>query len=148
MKKLFQNLTMRHPTTGDAQATLDLMIACDIAQYGEPDSSLDDLLYDWTLIDLAQDAWLIFAPDNQLIGYAAVYENETTFSFDFYTHPVYDNAELQGYLLAECESRAYVQMMEAQRAEADATTIISQTNVIGRQVIEASGFKPRFSTVH
>lgn len=34
MNKLFQDFTVRHPTVDVAQATLDLMIACDIAEYG------------------------------------------------------------------------------------------------------------------
>ena len=84
MNKLFQDLTVHHPTVNDAQVTLDLMITCDIAEYGEPDSSLDDLLHDWRGINLDHDAWLLFTPDNKLIGYAAVFKDNADFAFDFY----------------------------------------------------------------
>ena len=67
MNTLPQDLTMCRPTEAHAQATNDLMIACDIAEYGEADSDIEDLLYDWTSINLEEDAWLIFTPDKKLV---------------------------------------------------------------------------------
>ncbi len=44
-----------HPTRDDANAILNLLIACDIAEYGEPDSSLEDLYKALDGFDLATD---------------------------------------------------------------------------------------------
>ena len=143
MNNHLQELIMRPPTEVDAQAVVDLMIACDIAEYGEPDSSLDDLQYEWTLIDLDQDAWLAFAPDKQLVGYAALFKDGTDFSFDFYTHPTFAGDDLQRYFLAQGEARATAQLVEAQESGGDVTTIISQVNTTARQVLEQSRFEPQ-----
>lgn len=56
MNELSQDLIMRRPTVDDVQAIVNPMIACDIAEYGEPDSDIEDLLYDWQSINLEQDA--------------------------------------------------------------------------------------------
>jgi len=135
---------MRRPTVDDGQTTVDLMIACDIAEYGEPDSDIEDLLYDWTSLNLEQDAWLVFAPDNKLVGYAAIYENGNNFPFDFNVHPTYIGGELRSYLLAQCEARAIAQLTEGGKTkQGNISTIISQINKKGRQALEHAGFEPR-----
>jgi len=144
MNKLLKELIIRQPTVDDAQTTLDLIIACDIAEYGDPDSSLDDLLHEWTQINLHQDAWLVFTPDNKLIGYAAVFKNNTDFPFDFYTHPTYNEDNLREHLLVQCEARAYAQLTDVHESTGGiTTTIISGVNGSDRQVLEAAGYKPR-----
>lgn len=54
----------------DAPAVVDLMNAHDLAETGEQDSSLEDLVADWTIprFDLARDAWLVIGPDRRLVG--------------------------------------------------------------------------------
>ena len=144
MNELSQDLIMRRPTVNDGQATVDIMIACDIAEYGEPDSDLEDLLYDWEDIDLAQDAWLVFTTDNKLVGYAALYRNNNDFSFDFNVHPTYAGNNLHAYLLAQCEARALAQLTDAgESQEGTASTIISQVNTASRQALEQAQFEPR-----
>ena len=34
---IVEDLAIRNPTLDDAQRTLDLMIRCDLSEYGEPD---------------------------------------------------------------------------------------------------------------
>lgn len=141
MTDLPQDFTVRRPTVDDAQTVLDMMIACDIAEYGEPDSSLDDLLDEWGQVDLAQDAWLVFSPDNRLAGYAIVFNDDVTPGFDFYAHPACSGNKLQEYLLAQCEARA--QLTDDQVSGATITTIISQVNKAGRLALESAGYEPR-----
>ncbi|MBG7609742.1 MAG: GNAT family N-acetyltransferase [Anaerolineae bacterium] len=144
MRKRFENLTMRHPSVDDAPATLDLMIACDIAEYGEPDSSLEDLLHDWSLVELNQDAWLILTLDRQLIGYGAVFTDDDAYSFDFYTYPDYEDGKLQADLLAQCEARIYDDLAVDQgKGEGKTTSIISQVNTANRHVLERAGYLPQ-----
>jgi ribosomal protein S18 acetylase RimI-like enzyme len=144
MNNLPQDLTMRRPTEADAQTTNDLMIACDIAEYGEADSDVEDLVYDWTSINLEQDAWLVFTPDNNLVGYAAIYEDNNHFPFDFNVHPTYAGDGLRAYLLAQCEARAIAQLTEAgESQEGSTSTIISQVNEKGRHALAQAGFEPQ-----
>jgi ribosomal protein S18 acetylase RimI-like enzyme len=106
MSEAMDQLTFRPPVMEDAENVLNLMIACDIAAYGEPDSSLEDLQDDWADIDLEQDAWLVFSSGGQLVGYAAVYGSAPRFTFDCYTHPVLAPDGLTRDLLVRCENRA------------------------------------------
>ncbi len=51
--------SLRRPTVADARAVVDLLNAADIAEGHLPEASVDDLLGDWTDIDLAADAWIV-----------------------------------------------------------------------------------------
>ena len=62
---------IHHPSLDDAQTTLDLMLAYDVANFGEFDSSFGDLVDQWSDIDLNKNAWLVIVPQDQSIGYAA-----------------------------------------------------------------------------
>ncbi len=84
---------------------LALLIACDIAEYGEPDSDLESLLDDWRPLDLARDAWLIQDASGLVLGYLAVFAREPGYGVDMYVHPEHSGAGLQAFLLARCEER-------------------------------------------
>jgi len=97
--------TFRSPTLDDAKLTLDLMIRCDIHETGEADSEMEDLVADWKELDLSQDAWLVFTPENDLIGYASVNPWVTDLKYDIYVEPTMDDNELVPELLSRCEMR-------------------------------------------
>jgi mycothiol synthase len=129
-----------HPSLHDAQATLDLVVASEVAEYGEPDSSLEDLLAQWSDIDLERNAWLVITPQNQIIGYAAVLGGSHRFTFDFSVHPALAPDGLTEYLLTQCEARAR-ELLEV-GFQATASIIISPENLVNRQIAEKLGFKP------
>lgn len=66
---------LRAPTPGDAQAVLDLLVARDLADYGVPDITLDDLHDEWNApsLHLDEDAVLAQAPNGAIIGYAIIH---------------------------------------------------------------------------
>jgi mycothiol synthase len=141
MIKKVEGLLIRHPSMDDARITLDLMVAYDIAEYGEPDSNLEDLTDGWPNIDLNQDAWLAFNTDKQLVGYAAVFRADLRFNFDFYTHPALAPDGLSRYLLELCEQRALAQLSEANR-QAYAIIIISPANSADKHMADELGYTP------
>lgn len=143
MNEPHQNLTIRPPRIEDAQETLVLINAQGIADYGEPDYYLDDLLHDWSGINLDQDAWLVFTPDKNLIGYGAVIKSELGFWFDYYTHPSLSEDRIGSQLLRRCEARAYAQLKESQEDDAVAIVVISEVNSADRHILEKEGFTPR-----
>lgn len=144
MNDLFKDLTIRPPTVEDGHITIDLMIARDIADYGEADSILEDLLHDWTQINLEQDAWLVFNSDDNLVGYAAVYKDNTDIMFDFYAHPTLGSETLTNDLVAQCEARSRALLAESQEAQSrTAKTIISQVNQVGVELLKEMGFEPK-----
>ena len=81
--ELPQGFTSRHPTLGDARAVHRLMVACDIAEHGEPDTDLEDVLHEWRNLDLDQDAWLVEGSRGELLGYAEVSARGPDFALDF-----------------------------------------------------------------
>lgn len=66
-------IRLRPPTPDDAEAVAALVIACDIADLGEPDYSLGTLHDEWAARDftLARDA-VVAEDDGRLVGYAAL----------------------------------------------------------------------------
>ncbi len=96
--------SFRRPTPADAQAVLHLMVRVDVAEYGKPDSDIEDVLHDWETIDLQRDAWLAFEGD-RLLGYAAVLAWGQDLRLHINTEPMLTDQALFLALLARCEAR-------------------------------------------
>jgi mycothiol synthase len=66
-------VNFRPPVPEDAPAVLGLIVACDIADLGVPDYTLEDLHDDWRRsdFDLTADARVVEAGDGRIVGYAA-----------------------------------------------------------------------------
>jgi len=61
--ELPEGYLLRRPTPEDAEAVAQLMIAVDIADTGQPDTSVQDVRDDWELprFALGRDAWVVNA---------------------------------------------------------------------------------------
>ena len=66
-------MELRAPVLGDVDAVLDVLVARDIADTGEPDYTREDLLQEWrsSEVDLARDARLAEL-DGRIVGYSVV----------------------------------------------------------------------------
>jgi mycothiol synthase len=135
------NISQMRPSMNDAQIVFELMIAYDIAEFGAPDSDLEDLKDSWSKIDLNQDAWLAVNPAGQLVAYAAVFRDDLRFNYDLYTHPTLAPAGLSEHLLVMCEKRAQAQVGDTE-GDATATIIVSPANKKEVLVAERLGYKP------
>lgn len=141
MTQLDEQITLRPPERKDAQAVFDLMIACDIAEYGEPDSDIDDLLDDWSDIDLTRNAWLAYNKQNELVGYAAIYQDSReVFHFDLYVHPALAKPGLNEELIDQCEKRTQVILYEKKWEQATASIIVAGSNQKSKQLVEKLGY--------
>ena len=100
---------IRPATRGDAPEIVDLLSACDVAEVGEPDSTLEDLENDWSMegFDLGRDAWVAEGRDG-LVGYAYAGDQFRTgeLEADLWVHPEHHEPELGGRLLGLAERRA------------------------------------------
>ena len=63
---------VRPPWMSDLKAVHKVLEVCDIAEYGTPDFTLEDLRSTWQgpTFNLAMDAWMVVAPGGQIVGYA------------------------------------------------------------------------------
>lgn len=60
----------RAPQKSEAQQVTDLVIASDVADFGQPDYTLEDLLDIWSTIDIRTDAVAAVHENGRIVGYA------------------------------------------------------------------------------
>jgi ribosomal protein S18 acetylase RimI-like enzyme len=101
---------VRHPAARDSGAVAEVVIAGDVADFGEPDFTEDDLLDDWSRprFALDQDAWVLAGPTGRIVGYAFVWEAqpEAVIEGDAFVLPEYSGRGLGTLLLELMEERA------------------------------------------
>lgn len=110
MSDLPTGYQLRPPTEVDAAAIADVVAAHDVADFGEPDFSVQDLLDDWHRPRFARaaDAWVLIGPTGRIIGYAYVWESvpDRELEADAFVLPEYSGRGLGGQLLDVIERRA------------------------------------------
>lgn len=88
MIKNTPRFTIQHPVMDDLERVHAFSLACDIAEYGEPDSDIDDLSDAWKESDLSSDAWLALDPAGEINGYTLLTRDSASkCTLDFYTNP-------------------------------------------------------------
>ena len=65
-------LTLRRPTLDDLQPTVDLFVASDLAEFGEPDTELAETRDFWRQQDLANDHWIVTDAGGAVVAAAEV----------------------------------------------------------------------------
>lgn len=108
--KLPDGFTVRASTPDDAQAITDLIIACDMDEFGTPQWGLQDLLTQWRRkgFDLATDAWLMLAPNGTVAGYMDMYYDGDLVRLNNASsiHPHFKQTELGDWMLDNAEAWA------------------------------------------
>jgi mycothiol synthase len=142
MNDTISDLTFRPACHADADQVLDLMKRCEIEEYGEPDSSLEDLLNDWEQMNLESDSWLAFTSLGNLAGYAAVIPWVDRLRYDFFLDPVWGSSALGHDLLRRCEQRGrIITQADTQRKRSKAVIYVARANQRDRQVVEEADYQ-------
>lgn len=85
-----EGYTWRPATRADVEITVALQNVTDIQFDGEPHSTPESLLEDWddAGVDLSADTWLVFAPDQTLVGYilACDSDKDGDMDVDWFVH--------------------------------------------------------------
>ena len=98
--ELLEGYTTRAPMHEDAEAVAALISACQVADTGASDMSVEELLDDWHPLDLAEEAVLVSAPDGRAAGYADVINRSfVTVSVYGYVHPDYRGIGIGAFLV-------------------------------------------------
>lgn len=91
----------------DLAAVSELIIASDIAEFGEPDYSLEDLRDEWEDYELTTDVWVVTEPSGRIVGYANVAQNRyVRLSSEVYVHPEHTGRGIGTHLVRLAEGRA------------------------------------------
>ena len=139
-----RELFIRAPTMDDLEAATELFAACDVAEWGEAEYTLEDLRADWRSpeITLETDAWVVLAPGGHLVGYAAVFNRENVrFYADVYVHPEHCGRGIGTHLARLSEARARQLEPEAPpETRVNLLNTISSVNEPGRRLLEDEGY--------
>ncbi len=139
---------VRTPAPRDAGAIADVVQALDIADFGEPNFTEQDLLDDWLRprFDLQHDAWVLNGPTGRVIGYGYVWEAVVgrEIEADAYVLPEYSGRGLGGQLLGLVEARAHE--ICAGRGMS-LGVFASSVNDDKRNLLERRGFSPTRSVL-
>jgi mycothiol synthase len=138
--------TTRAVTREDAPAILEIIAASDRALIGEVDYEAEDLADEWgrPRFDLANDPFLLTAPDGSLAAYAYVWESEAgrvVVSW-FAAHPDHDDEALEAYMLARIEARAREKLAGAEPGTAVVRSVAYENETIAPRLLRRSGFEP------
>ncbi|HEX6708918.1 MAG TPA: GNAT family N-acetyltransferase [Rubrobacter sp.] len=134
----------RAPGREDAEAVVALISACQIADTGVSDISLEELLDDWHGLDLAEEAVVVIAPGGNPAGYAdLINRSYVTVSVYGYVHPDYREQGIGSYLVAWGERWTRDRMPQApDDARVVVQHYINAANEGARRLLESSGYAP------
>ena len=139
-----EGYTIRRPAPDDFAAVLGLLTASDIAEFGETDTSAEDLRAEWRELYLAADAWLVVAPEGAPAGYAAVGHRAWVQIFaDVYVHPEHEGKGIGAQLVRLTEARAREFVPQAPpAARVTLSNTINGANEAARRLLEGEGYGP------
>ncbi len=139
---------VRHPRERDSGSIAEVVVAGDVADFGEPDFTEDDLIDDWARprFDLGHDAWVLSGPTGRTVGYAFVWEAQpgTEIEGDAFVLPEYSGRGLGTLLVELMENRS------RQLAGTGTVTLgmyVSHANAGKRELLERRGFHSRHTVL-
>jgi len=139
--------TVRPARLQDLEPVLHLMIAQNVADYGEPMISTDTLRDLWQSPGLAleSDTWVVLAPDTHIVGYADARCNlaRTRFQPSVYVATEHRNRGIGTYLLQLAEARAVARAAEL--ANLRLVCRVSERNPAGKHILETAGYSSNLS---
>src|SRR5829696_883995 len=144
MTVLPEGYRTRTPAREDVEAVAALISACQIADTGATDVSVEELIDDWHPLDLADEAVIVTAPEGTLAGYADVFNRSfVTVSVYGYVHPDYREQGIGSCLVAWGERWTRDRMPHApEKARVVVQHYINVANEAARRLLETSGYAP------
>lgn len=136
---------VRPATMDDIEAVTELVQICERAEYGQVETTLEDISTRWHDPDcnLATDTWIVCSSEGQVVGFSRVWDRE---HIRIYTsgevHPDYRRRGIGTYLLNVAETRALQHIPQAvPDARITLNSGASSQNVAGQRLLEQHQFK-------
>jgi GNAT superfamily N-acetyltransferase len=101
--------TIRVPRPEDADSVQTLTATSDREEFGEDEGyTVEEILDEWSKIDLNHDAWLVFASDGSMAGYAYIrHKRHVRLDVEAYVHPEHFGCGIGTTLVRLSEARAH-----------------------------------------
>ena len=142
---LAQGLNLRPATIDDLEGVYNVIATCDIADYGAPDMTLDDLRTEFQAanMNLEKDTWLVTTPEDRIVGYGVLEHFEHIRLFGgARVHPDYSGRGIGSYLLKRVEERAWQHVpLAAPGIRVTLNTGVASVNTAAKQLVERAGFQ-------
>lgn len=136
---------IRAPRADEAAAIQALIVATDVAEFGESQGyTLDDLLGDWRELELERDAWVAIGPEGELAGYGYLRQRgHVRMDAEVYVHPDQTGRGIGTALarLAERRAREHVPLAPP-AARVVVHNWINARNADARGLLEREGYTP------
>jgi len=97
---------VENASSQDLEEVFAFLVQCDLAEFGEEDSSRDDLEELWSEIDPQRDAFLVRSESGGLVGYACVSGASRGLQMDVYVDPASSPAGVEDDLMRVFVERA------------------------------------------
>lgn len=131
---------IRPASMDDASEITELVITCDIADFGQPDFALEDLLDILGPLDLEQDTWVVCTHE-RIIGFAFVEPTgKGTLTSMGYVHPDYIGRGAGTELVKRIEQRAAQYAADHPDNEWVLSNVIPALNQSARSIVEVYGY--------
>jgi mycothiol synthase len=146
MADLFtNNFRVRAPEMDDLNAVVEMLLASDMDEWGEPDTSVEEIRSEWQAVsfNLETDAWVVVDSSGRIVGYASIRDrgHESIMSFAK-VHPDFRGLGIGTHLVELTEERARQHIPLAQPdARVTLSTHISHVNEDAGPLLVSRGYK-------
>jgi mycothiol synthase len=134
---------VRAPTVDDAEAVTEVIAACEFADSGRTETTVEVLMDDWQGIEPAEEALVVTAPDGFVAAYADVLNcSYVSVSVYGYVHPEHRGRGVGSYLVRWGEEWTRERMRRAlEGARVVVQHYVITSNGPARRLLEAFGYR-------
>ncbi len=136
---------LRPATSEDLNGVVELVVAYDVFDFGEPDFSAEFLRDEWARprFDLQTDTWVVTGPGAEIVGYASAYDEDPHLVVDSWAvvHPEHPGRGIGELLLGLVETRAREHVPLAPAGVVRLQHAVTSTDEGHRALLVAAGFR-------
>lgn len=130
-----EGFSFSRPRPEDAPQVAVLIAEMELAQEGESETTMADVLREWELLNTDRDVWLV-RTDGRLVAYGALERHPRGVITDGFVHPDFTGCGLGRFLIRELEARAR-EIEPVGTVEAG----ISLRDTAGQRLLESEGYR-------
>ena len=145
-----EGYSVRAPEPDELRAVYDLILACDLAEYGVTDLTEEELRADWE--DPQADRWVVLSTQGALAGFGSLSspsrgeseEEPIRHDVECYVHPDHAGKGIGRQLLRLTEARVQERLYFEPGAGPDyiLTNTVNGANASALQLLESEGYAP------
>jgi mycothiol synthase len=134
---------VRAPEEAELAATVEIMRASEEIEYGEAETSLDDVRGYVASVDLRSGAWLVVDAEDRAVAFGSLRPPRAARFFGFgLVHPEHERQGLGRFLVGKLELEARARLEEVPPGPGVfVSTGASNRNARARQLFEQAGFR-------